>query len=46
LALTIQEPILETISEKHLTIALGATTIRSAERAPDDIIIKLFRVDV
>jgi hypothetical protein len=33
-------------TRKHLTIALGATSIGSAERAPDDIIIKLFRVEV
>jgi hypothetical protein len=37
---------METISEKYSTIASGATTIGSAERALDDIIIKLFQVDV
>jgi hypothetical protein len=33
-------------TRKHSTIASGATTIGSAERAPDEIIIKLFRVEV
>jgi hypothetical protein len=31
---------------KHSTIASGATTIGSAESAPDDIIIKLFQVEI
>jgi hypothetical protein len=37
LAPTIQKSIDETIPEKYSTIASGATTIGSAERAPDDI---------
>jgi hypothetical protein len=31
---------LKSIPEKYSTLASGATTIGSAERAPDDIIIK------
>jgi hypothetical protein len=33
-------------TQKYLTIASRATTNGSAERAPDDIIIKIFRVEV
>jgi hypothetical protein len=33
-------------TRKHSTIASGATTIGSAERAPDEIIIIPFRVEV
>jgi hypothetical protein len=29
-------------TQKYLTIASGATTVGSAKRAPDDIIIKKF----
>jgi hypothetical protein len=36
LAPTIQKSIDETIPKKYSTIALGATTIGSAERAPDE----------
>jgi hypothetical protein len=46
MAPTIQVSIEETTPEKHSTIASGATTIRSAECAPDEIIITVFRVEV
>jgi hypothetical protein len=48
LAPTMQKSIDETILETQFysTIASGATTIGSAERAPDEIIAKLCRVEV